>query len=163
MTDVIAALSALSHYSSVESDKCFSEFYTSWKNDPLVVDKWLMLQATSSKDSTLARVKNLLEHESFSLENPNKVRSLIGAFCSMNHYRFHVESGEGYRFLSENVIKLDRINPQVAARLLTPLVSYKKYSQKLKAMMEEQLRFLLMQQNLSTDVSEIVQKSLENE
>lgn len=163
MTDVMAALSALSHYSSDESHSCFNDFYERWKKDPLVVDKWLMLQATSSQESTLSRVKELIEHESFSLENPNKVRSLIGAFCSLNHYRFHADNGEGYRFLTESVLRVDRINPHVAARLLTPLVSYKKYSRKLKSMMEEQLRFLFMQQNISADVYEIVKKSLEND
>ncbi len=163
MTDVMAALSALSHYSSVVSSDSFNDFYERWRKYPLVVDKWLMLQATSSHESTLSRVKSLIEHESFSLENPNKVRALIGAFCSLNHYRFHAESGEGYRFLTENVIRIDRINPQIAARLLTPLVSYRKYSQKLKIMMEEQLRFLLMQQKISADVYEIAKKSLENE
>jgi aminopeptidase N len=163
MTDVMAALSALSHYSSVESNTGFNDFYERWKNYPLVVDKWLMLQATSSQESTLSRVKKLIEHESFSMENPNKVRSLIGAFCSLNHYRFHAESGEGYRFLTEHVLEIDRINPHLAARLLTPLVSYRKYCQKLKVMMEEQLRFLLMQQNLSADVYEIVQKTLDHE
>jgi len=163
MTDVMAALSAFSHHSSVESASCFTNFYERWRKDPLVVDKWLMLQATSSQESTLSRVKTLIEHESFSLENPNKVRSLIGAFCSLNHYRFHAEGGEGYRFLTECVLRIDRLNPQIAARLLTPVITYRKYYPKLRALMEEQLRFLLMQQNLSADVYEIVQKSLNNE
>lgn len=163
MTDVMAALSALSHYPSIQTQQSFDSFYERWKNDPLVVDKWLMLQAVSSHESTLSKVKELVEHESFSFENPNKVRSLIGAFCSLNHYRFHAESGEGYRFLIESVLRVDRINSQIAARLLSPLVTYKKYNQKLKAIMEEQLKFLLMQQNLSSDVYEIVQKTLKNE
>jgi aminopeptidase N len=162
MTDVMAALSAFSHHSSVESEQSFAEFYERWKKDPLVVDKWLMLQATSSKESTLTKVKELMDHESFHLENPNKVRSLIGAFCSANHYRFHAENGEGYRFLTDSVLRVNTINPHVAARLLTPFISYRKYCQKLRAMMEEQLRFLLMQQNLSSDVYEIVQKSIDN-
>ena len=162
MTDVIAALSALSHYSPEEKENAFNTFYQKWKDDPLVVDKWLMLQAVSSHKSTLSTVKELLEHESFSLENPNKVRSLIGAFCGLNHFRFHAESGEGYRFLTERVLQVDPINPQIAARLITPMISYKKYKQKLKVLMEEQLRFLLMKTNLSADVYEIVQRSLEN-
>ena len=80
----------------------------------------------------------------------------------MNHHRFHDEKGAGYRFLASKILTIDKMNPQIAARLVTPLTSYAKYTQKLKAQMEEQLRFILMQKDLSADVHEIVKKSIEN-
>lgn len=160
MTDVIAALSALANIESAERTEALNRFYQKWKKEPLVVDKWLMIQASSTLESTLENVKKLTEHESFSYDNPNKIRSLIGAFCSFNHYRFHEESGAGYRFLARNIIAIDKNNPQIAARLVSPMISYAKYSQKLKVLMEEQLSFILQQKNISADVYEIVQKSL---
>lgn len=162
MTDVIAALAALSHIEGEERDKAFTNFYDKWKHDPLVIDKWFALQACSDLEITLANVKKLMEHEAFSLENPNKVRSLIGVFCSMNHHRFHEENGAGYRFLAQQILAIDKKNPQIAARLVSPFISYVKYSQKLKAQMHEQLRFILMQKGISADVYEIVNKSLES-
>ena len=93
MTDVIAALAALSNYPGREREETLDNFYERWKDDPLVIDKWLIIQATSSLEDTLERVKGLLHHPSFSIKNPNKVRSLIGAFCSGNHVRFHDSSG----------------------------------------------------------------------
>lgn len=163
MTNSVAALAALAHLDSPDVKVVFDDFYKRWRNVPLVVDKWLTLQATSSNSSALTRVKELMEHPAFSIENPNKVRSLIGAFCSMNHHRFHDESGAGYRFLTEQVIKLNKLNPQIAARLLTPLVFYASYITKCKVLMEEQLRFLAQKKNLSPDVYEIVQKCLKND
>jgi aminopeptidase N len=161
MTDVVASLTALSGFETEEKNRVFQQFYEQWQYDPLVVDKWLAIQATSSHPSTLTRVKELLQHEAFTLDNPNKVRSLIGAFCSLNHRRFHDESGAGYRFLVQQVLQLDKKNPQIAARLLTPLVSHGRYTLKLKTLMEEQLRFFLLQDKLSADVEEIVRKSLQ--
>lgn len=161
MTDVIAALSALSHHTGELRDKAFIDFYQQWKDDPLVVDKWFALQASADRESTLADVKGLLNHDAFSLDNPNKVRSLIGVFCAMNHYRFHDESGAGYRFLTHQILAIDKKNPQIAARMVTPLISYANYSQKLKVQMEEQLHFILIQKGLSADVYEIVKKSLD--
>lgn len=161
MTDVVASLTALSGFESHEKHSAFQQFYKQWQYDPLVVDKWLAIQATSSHPSTLSRVKELLEHEAFTMDNPNKVRSLIGAFCSFNHRRFHDDSGAGYRFLVQQVLQLDKKNPQIAARLLAPMVSYEKYTLKLKTLMEEQLRFFLLQDDLSADVEEIVRKSLQ--
>ncbi len=136
MTDVIAALSALSHIEGQEKERAFSRFYSKWQHDPLVIDKWFALQACSSLKSTLARVKELLDHEAFSLENPNKVRALIGAFCSMNHHRFHEQSGAGYRFLSKQILAIDKYNPQIAARLVTPLITFANHNQKLKIQIE---------------------------
>ncbi len=161
MTDVFAALAALSHFESDKKEDAFKTFYEEWRNDSLVVDKWLTLQATSSLPSTLETVKELMNHEAFSLKNPNKVRALIGAFCGLNHFRFHHDTGAGYRFLAEQVIKIDPLNSQIAARLLVPLVSYSKYTLKLKTMMAEQLYYIANQKGLSADVHEIVAKTLD--
>ena len=162
MTDTVAALAALAHLDLPEKEEAYNDFYGRWQDVPLVVDKWLTLQAVSSHAKVLEKVKELLDHPAFSLENPNKVRSLIGAFCGLNHYRFHDESGAGYRFLVEQVVKIDQLNPQIAARLLSPLISYAKYTPKLKVQMEEQLRFLAQKKNVSADVYEIVNKCLDN-
>jgi aminopeptidase N len=160
MTDVMAALAELSNYPGPEREEVMEDFFRRWKNDPLVVDKWFALQATSSLDGTLDRVMRLLKHPSFSLKNPNRVRSLIGAFCSGNHVRFHDGSGAGYRFLTEQLIVIDRFNPQIAARLVAPLINWKKYDLLRQKLMLEQLERLALLTNLSNDLYEIVRKSM---
>jgi aminopeptidase N len=160
MTDVIAALTALSHLDIPERKDAFADFYDEWRNNPLVVDKWLSLQAASSLPDTLSTVRELMKHEAFTLTNPNKVRALVGVFCSSNHARFHDDSGAGYRFLTEQVLRLDPINPQIAAKLLVPFTSYSRYTKKLKAMMGEQLQVIHSQKGLSADVYEIIEKCL---
>jgi aminopeptidase N len=160
MTDVMAALAELSNYPGPEREEAVEDFFRRWINDPLVVDKWFALQATSSLDDTLDRVKRLLQHPSFSLKNPNRVRSLIGAFCSGNHVRFHDASGAGYRFLTEQLIVIDRFNPQIAARLVAPLINWKKYDLSRQQLMRAQLERLALLTNLSSDLYEIVKKSM---
>ena len=124
------------------------------------MDKWLILQATSSLDTTLERVRNLLHHPAFSLKNPNKIRSLIGAFCSGNHVRFHDISGAGYEFLTEQLISIDQFNAQIAARMVSPLINWRKYDLHRQKLMREQLERLAMLENLSDDLYEIVKKSM---
>ncbi len=160
MTDVIGALSAMANYPGKERDNMLSDFYSKWSDETLVVDKWLILQATSQLQETLETVRNLLDHEAFSYSNPNKVRSLIGSFCSANHVRFHDPTGAGYRFLTEQILLLDTKNPQIAARLVTPFTNWKRYEKKRRALMQEQLSYLSMQKSLSVDVREIVTKSI---
>ncbi len=160
MTDVIGAIAALANFQSVERDETLAHFYDRWQKDPLVIDKWFILQATSTLENTLEKVKALLSHKDFTLKNPNKVRSLIGSFCNMNHVRFHDSSGEGYRFLAEQIIRLDSINPQVAARLVSPFTTWKRYEKKRQALIYEQLKYISQKQGLSNDVGEIVLKSL---
>ncbi len=104
-------------------------------------------------------MKHLTRNELFSIENPNKVRSLIGAFCSANHVRFHDNSGEGYSFLGDMIIKLNTLNPQIAARLITPLINWKRYDKGRQALMREQLDRIAGQKGLSRGVAEIVNKS----
>jgi aminopeptidase N len=161
MTDVMAALGALVHCPAEQArQEALADFYRQWQHEPLVVDKWLTLQATSSLDNTLARVRELLAHPAFSLTNPNKVRALIGAFGSGNHVRFHAASGAGYQFLADQIIRLAPLNPQIAARLTSPFTSWKRYDSQRQGLMREQMERIAGQKNLSAGVTEVVRKSL---
>jgi aminopeptidase N len=141
------------------SAKALDEFYAQWHHEPLVVDQWFVIQAMAQTEGALERVKSLMGHEAFAIRNPNKVRSLIGAFCAQNHLGFHHESGSGYEFLADMVLTLDKLNPQIASRLLTPLTRWKKYDSARQALMQAQLMRIKAQQGLSKDVFEIVAKS----
>lgn len=160
MTDTIAALNLVANVDISERKPLLEEFYNKWKDDPLVMDKWLILQATSSLPTVLEEVKELEENPVFSIKNPNKVRSLIGAFGAMNHIGFHNENGEGYQFLADKIIKLNSLNPQIAARLISPFTTWKKYDGERQRMMRDQLERIINTPDLSGDVYEIVKKSL---
>jgi len=160
MTDVMAALTALAQCRVVERQEILDDFYQQWQNEPLVVDKWLSLQATSSLENTLETVNALLTHPAFAISNPNKVRALIGAFVNGNQVRFHVSSGAGYSFLADQIIALDPVNPQTSSRLMTPFTSWKRYDTKRQFMMQKQMDRIVAQPGLSAGVYEIVQKSL---
>ncbi len=160
MTDTMAALSALMHCPAPERQMALDDFYARWQHDPLVVDKWLSLQAGSSLENTLATVQALMGHPAFSLHNPNKVRALIGAFASGNPVRFHVLSGSGYRFLADQILTLDPINPQMAARLSSAFTTWRRYDISRQQLMREQMERIIGQPGLSAGVGEIIQKSL---
>lgn len=160
MTDVIAALSCLANSEASVKEDALAEFYEKWQQDPLVLDKWFSIQATSRLDSTLANVKSLTRHPAFSIKNPNKVRSLIGAFCNANAVRFHDSSGEGYEFLADTIIKLDPLNPQVAARMSNAFSQWRRYEKVLQDKMRAQMERILGEKNLSRDVYEVMSKSL---
>ena len=115
MTDAMAALAVLADFDCAERTRALESFYERWKDEPLVVDKWLRVQAMSRLPGTLAEVKRLTAHPAFSIRNPNKVYALIGAFSAGNHVRFHAADGSGYAFLADQIIALDALNPQVAA------------------------------------------------
>ena len=159
MTDTIAALAALVNLHHPLRSAMILEFHERWRDDALVLDKWFTLQAQSTLPETLDRVEELLSHPSFSMENPNKVRSLVGAFCAGNHVRFHEASGRGYAFLAERIIELNAINPQIAARMVAPLINWKRYDQRRQELMRQQLRRIADTPELSRDVYEIVTKS----
>jgi aminopeptidase N len=110
----------------------------------------------------LARVKALMQHEAFDIKNPNKVRSLIGVFCNNNAINFHRADGEGYEFLADQIITLNELNPQIAARQLTPLTKWRKYDDGRKALMCKALERILAEPTLSKDVYEVVSKSLKD-
>ncbi len=160
MTDVMAALRALAGTDCRERRDALAEFHDKWRDEPLVLDKWFALQATSRLPGTLAEVKTLTRHPAFTLKNPNRVRALIGSFCAGNPARFHDRSGAGYAFLADQVLKIDRLNPQLAARLAGALSLWHKYEARRQALMKKQLERILGEPALSRDVQEIASKSL---
>ena len=159
MTDCIAALASLVNIDHAIRQEVLADFYNKWVGDPLVLDKWFTLQALSILPSTLKNVSLLIDNPSFSIENPNKVRALIGAFCANNHVRFHEKTGAGYTFLADRILELNAINPQIAARLVAPLIHWKRYDKERQKLMCEQLERIADMRNLSRDVYEIVDKS----
>ncbi|CAH9017807.1 aminopeptidase N [Candidatus Nitrosacidococcus sp. I8] len=160
MTDRIAALSYLADTKSTEREAALSMFYDQWKQDSLVMDKWLSIQASAKCDDALEIVKQLTSHSAFKLTNPNKVRALIGAFCQNNLVNFHHPSGDGYKFLGEFIRKLDPLNPQIAARLVSIFSFWKRYDSKRQVLMKDQLEQISHSPNLSKDIQEITLKSL---
>ena len=160
MTDVLAALESLSHTDSLEREVCLESFYSKWKDDTLVLDKWFTLQAASHHIHSLKHVKELVKHPDFVYTNPNRVRSVLGVFGRLNMLGFHQADGEGYHFLAEQVMKLDAINPQVAARIVAPFTHWERFDSKRQALMKNALQSILDNDNLSKDVYEIVSKSL---
>lgn len=160
MTDTLGALSALIDLEGELRDDVLNDFYQRYRDNTLVLDKWFSLQATSRRPDTLAKVEELLQHAAFSIKNPNKVRALIGAFCMSNPARFHDPSGAGYAFLTERVLQLDAINPQVASRLAGAFNIWQRCVEPQKSLMRQQLENILAKPGLSKDVYEIVSKSL---
>jgi len=161
MTDTMAAFSLITDSGFVQRQQVIDDFEQRWKHDVLVMDKWFTAQATSSRENTLPQVKQLMNHELFSMTNPNKVRSLIGAFCSGNPLHFHQADGAGYRFLADNVIELDKLNPQIAARMLRIISRWNRYDTKRQDLMKTQLDRIAGVKSISSDVYEIASKSLE--
>lgn len=164
MTDQSSALRGLlageSERAKALKESAFAEFYERWKHEPLVVEQWLSMQAGVSLKENLPEVIRLTQHESFDIRNPNKVRSVIGAFAHQNIVGFHHESGSGYRFLADRVIALNAINPQIASRLLTPLTHWRKHQKHRQQLMREELQRIMQEDKLSRDVYEVVSKSL---
>lgn len=161
MTDTEAALQTLSNLDSPLRQKGLDQFYATWKEDALVVDKWFAIQAASKLPDTLKRVKELMQHEAFDIKNPNKVYALIGTFGYRSPINFHAANGEGYVFLRECVQQLDKLNPQVAGRMVNPLTTWRRYDKERQQLMRQQLELLLQDKKLSIDVYELVTKSLE--
>jgi aminopeptidase N len=159
MTDSMAALSVLANLDCPERKPALDAFYAKWQDEPLVVDKWLAVQASSRLPDTLPRVNSLLGHEAFNLKVPNKVYALIRTFCA-NHVRFHAADGAGYEFLADQVLALDKLNPQVAARMARGFDRWKKFDAKRQDRARAALQRVRDAQGLSRDVAEIVGKAL---
>lgn len=160
MTDQMAAFVLLNNCEEAEVRKeAVDRFYKQWASDDLVLDKWFATQAIGEASDTLERVRALMQHPAFSIKNPNKVRSLIGAFCMNNPRHFHAIDGSGYVFLTEIITELDKINPQVAARIATPFTRWKQFDKRRQGLMLNQLKHLNGLE-LSRDLKEIVTKSL---
>lgn len=160
MTDTLAALSGLANIESPLRTKALEQFYQAWKHDALVMDKWFAIQATSKLPETLQHVKSLVEHKGFDLKNPNKVYALIGAFGHRNPVNFHTHDGAGYAFLRVIVHQLDKLNPQVSARMVKPLTEWRRYDKERQGLMREQLEVLAKDKMISPDLYELVSKSL---
>lgn len=160
MTDVSAALAAMKYFDKKEKKECFDDFYQRWFKDTLVLDKWFAFQASDISDNPLDRVQKLVEHPDFSYTNPNRVRSVLGVFGRMNLGGFHRADGAGYAFLAEQVLKLDKINPQVAARIVAPFTQWRKYDGSRQKYLKSALQSIKSDEGLSKDVYEIVSKSL---
>ena len=164
MTDVMAALSAIVNSESPllieEKSHCLSRFYSKWQREPLVVNQWFSVQAASTLPGGLERVRQLVQHPAFDLKNPNKARAVIGAFANANTVNFHDKSGAGYRFLADQICTLNCQNPQMAARLLTPLTKWRRYDEDRQKLMRSELERIKQQPELSKDVYEVISKSL---
>ncbi len=162
MTDRLAALQALVATDSGERDRALDRFYQDWQSEPLIVNKWLSVQATSPVADTLERVTALTGHPAFDIRNPNKVRALIGAFAQGNPLHFHRRDGKGYELIAGYVIDLDRLNPQIAARLASAFSFWRRYEPTRQRLMQEQLQHIQRSPGLSRDVTEIVSKALDH-
>jgi len=159
MTDRLAAFGSLVHSDYQERELLVDHFYQQWKDDTLVMDKWFAMQALAPRNSALDDVIKLMGHAAFSINNPNKVRSLIGAFTG-NLTAFHQIDGTGYEFLADRIIQLNSINPQVAARLVGVFNNWKDYAEPYKERMKAQLERINQCPKLAKDVTEIVNKAL---
>jgi aminopeptidase N len=159
MTDALAALTALANCDCGEREPALEQFYAKWRNEPLVVDKWLGVQAGSRLPGTLARVKELASHPAFTLKNPNKVYALLGSFGG-NQVNFHRADGSGYSFMGEQIRALDSINPQVAARLARNFDRWKRFEPKRRALMKSALEQIMATPGLSKESAEVISKVL---
>ena len=160
MTDRLAALSLLADTEDPARDAALAAFHGRWRGDDLVLDKWFSTQAMSARGDTIAQVRALYAHPDFDLRNPNRARSLIGAFASGNPRHFHDDSGEGYRFLADAVIALDPINGSTAARLVSPLGQWRRQAPVRAALMRRELERVLALPDLSRGTFEKVSKAL---
>ena len=161
MTERLTALAVLVNSPfEAEKAKALAAFAEHFKDNPLVMDQWFSVQAASGLPGGLERVKALMQHPAFTMKNPNKVRALIGAFAGQNLVNFHAADGSGYRFLADLVIELNALNPQIASRQLSPLTRWRKYDSERQALMKGELERILGSGALSSDVYEVVSKSL---
>ena len=159
MTDSIAALGLMAHIDSEFTTTALREFEQRWSDAPLVMDKWFMVQAVAQHENALQNVKRLMQHPCFDLKNPNKVRSLIGSFAAMNLQAFHHTDGEAYRFVMDQILALDKFNPQIAARLIKGFSRWRRYDKSRQTLMQAELQ-RAANETLSKDSYEIVTKSL---
>jgi aminopeptidase N len=160
MTDRMAALETLAQHDRAERGAVLEDFYRRYADDPLIIDKWLALQATIPEAGTLERVRTLTGHPAFSMANPNRVRSLIGAFAQANHTQFNRLDGAGYDFVADIVLMLDPKNPQVAARIMGAFRSWRALEPRRRQRAEATLRRVAATANLSRDLHDIVARSL---
>jgi aminopeptidase N len=160
MTDRMAAFSTIVHEASPATAlEVVNRFYETWQHDALVVDKWFGVQATSPK-ATVASIQALMAHPAFTLRNPNRARAVIFMFCMGNPSGLHAEDGSGYRFWADQVLALDAINPEIAARLARAFDHWARFIPIVQAQMRVQLQRVATHQGLSRNTLEIVSKAL---
>lgn len=160
MTDTLGALKAAQLSDVALFESLMDKFAQRWENEPLVMDKWFGLHATFERADILDKLDTLMDHRAFSLSNPNRVRAVLGSFAFYNPVGFHQPTGAGYRYLTHFLLTLDQSNPQVASRLITPLISWKKFDVNRQQKMKEQLARLFEVPSISSDLYEKVSKSL---
>lgn len=161
MTDSMAALSALINYGTEDAAaRALAAFYDRWQHDPLVIDKWFTLQATA-RSASVESVRSLMQHPAFTLRNPNRARALVFQFCLNNARGMHRADGQGYAYWAEQVIALDGLNPEVAARLARALDNWSRFVPTLRDPMHRALQRVADHEGLSRNVREIVSKALE--
>jgi aminopeptidase N len=159
MTDRQGALGVLISLDTPQRQQALDAFYDRFHDDALVLDKWFALQAAAQRPDTVDQVLKLAQHPDFVITNPNRLRSLAGMFGG-NHWAFHVADGRGYEFLADMIIAADKLNPQIAARLVPPFGRWRRFEPKRAVMMREQLERIAATPGLSKDVYEQVTKSL---
>ena len=160
MTDSLSALRAIVEYRIDGWEKALVTFHERWRDEPLVVNKWFSLQAGIEDEQAVERVQALLAHPAFSWSNPNRIRAVLAVFATMNLPGFHRRDGAGYRLLADKVLQLDRLNPQVAARLLSALGRWRRFDADRQALMRTELERVVAVPGLSRDTFEIASKSL---
>lgn len=160
MTDAMGGLSALMLIGGQAYEAALEDFYTRWKAEPLVIDKWFAVQARDPSETALGRVMGLTAHPAFDAKNPNRLRALVSSFANFNPVRFHDPSGAGYRFLADQILAVDGFNPMIAARLVDPLGGWRRYTPELGALMKAELQRILSTKGLSKNVYELTSRAL---
>ena len=160
MTDAMGGLEALKQIGGPAFEQALEDFYARWRSEPLVVDKWFSVQARAPGPEALGRVLGLTAHPAFDAKTPNRLRALVAGFSQMNPGAFHDPSGAGYRFLADQILSVDRFNPNVAARLIEPLGGFRRFKPELAAKMKAQLERILASEGLSKNVYELASRAL---
>jgi aminopeptidase N len=161
MTDVIAAMTAANMAGLSCRETLMQDYSHQWRHDGLVMDKWFNLQGQNPSEDVLSIIHDSMKHEAFTMKNPNRIRSLIGSFLNFNPRRFHDKSGSGYQFAGKILQQLNTVNPQVASRMVDPLLKFKRYDKERQALMKQELEMLLKMDNLAKDLYEKVAKALD--
>ncbi|MDQ7059374.1 MAG: DUF3458 domain-containing protein [Ghiorsea sp.] len=160
MTSQYAALFCLVQHDNSQAKQALQSFEEQWKDETNVMDKWFNVQASSPTLGSLTHIQTLMQHPQFSIKNPNKVRAVLGGFAMRNLSQFHAQDGSGYQFMATQIIALDKLNPQIASRLVRTLMDWKRLEPTRQSLMKAELQRIADTKGLSSDATEIVNKSL---
>jgi len=160
MTDTMSALGVLTHLDAPERQQALDAFEARWKDNPLVMDKWMTVQAVSTREGTLETVRRLTGHSHFSMENPNRFRALVSAFATGNPLVFHDAGGAGFAFVADQALAMDKVNPQVAARLFGAFESWRRFAPAIAAAMRAEIERVAKTEGLSKNLFEIATRAL---